>query len=172
MRGALRNRRNLHGIPGNERRRAEWRYRLWARMEFPVNVPQPTSGYVGIDFCCADAGMAEQFLDYAQVRAVLKQVRGEAVAQHVGRHFARDARPAGAAHDAQPKGVGGKWGSPLGQKDVGRRAGGNEVRPPGVEVTVQGIHRLAADGARAGARDAGARGRLFRELGRARSAGP
>ena len=33
----------------------------------------------------ADVRVAEQFLDHAQVRAVLEQMRGEAVPQHVRR---------------------------------------------------------------------------------------
>ena len=53
-------------------------------MKFPVNVPQTISGHVGVNFRRADVRVSEQLLDDPQVGTVLKQVRGEAVAEHVG----------------------------------------------------------------------------------------
>src|ERR1039457_5686979 len=90
--------------------------KLGARMILAVDVPQTVGGDVGIDFGRADAGMAEQLLDDAQVRAVIKQMGGKAVAQHVGGDVAGDAGPAGALLDAQPQGHGSEWGAASGQK--------------------------------------------------------
>jgi len=59
-----------------------------ARMKFSVNVTQPVSRHVRINFGRADICVAEQFLDHAQIRAMLQQVRGETVPQHVGCHIA------------------------------------------------------------------------------------
>ena len=72
-------------------------------VEGAVDFPQARHGDVGIDFGRADAGVAQQFLDDAQVGAVFQQMGGEAVAQHVRREVAAQAGPAGAALDAQPQ---------------------------------------------------------------------
>ena len=40
-------------------------------MVLAVGVLEPLGGYVGIDFGGADAGMAEHFLDDAQIRIML-----------------------------------------------------------------------------------------------------
>ena len=58
-------------------------FSLLSRMELPVDIAQPTARDVGINFRGADVGVAEQFLDDAQVCAVFQQMRGEAVSQHV-----------------------------------------------------------------------------------------
>ena len=55
-------------------------------MKFLMDLAQSLPGYMSIDFCGADAGMAEQFLNDAQVGAILQQMRGKAVAQHVRSH--------------------------------------------------------------------------------------
>ena len=55
-----------------------------------MHLPQFLPGYMGIDFCRADAGMTEQFLDDPQVGAIFQQMRGKAVAQHVRTHRARN----------------------------------------------------------------------------------
>ena len=74
---------------------------------------------MGIDFGGADAGVAEQFLDDAQVRAVFEQVRGKAMPEHVGRHVARDAGAADALLDPQPEGDRRKGGAALGEEHIG-----------------------------------------------------
>ncbi len=68
-----------------------------------MDFPQSLAGYMGIDFCGADAGMAKQFLDYAQVGAIFQQMRGKAVAQHVGSHRARYTSALHALLDAEPE---------------------------------------------------------------------
>jgi hypothetical protein len=46
---------------------------------------QPLARDVGVDLRGRDVGVAEQQLHHAQVGAVVEQVRGEGVAQHVRR---------------------------------------------------------------------------------------
>src|SRR5947209_2300398 len=77
--------------------------RSWSGMEFLVNVAQAIGGYVGVHFGRADVGVAEQFLNDPEVRAVFQQMGGEAVPQHVGSHVASNARPAHTLFDPQPK---------------------------------------------------------------------
>ena len=43
---------------------------------------------MGVDFRGAEVGVAQQGLDRAQVRAAFQQMRGEGVAQHMGRDLA------------------------------------------------------------------------------------
>ena len=72
-------------------------------MKLPVNLSQPGVGDMRVDFRGADAGVAEQFLDDAQVSAVLQQVGRKTVAQHVRRYVAGDAGTARALFHAQPE---------------------------------------------------------------------
>ena len=48
-------------------------------MKPPVDVPQPVPGYVRVNLRGADIRVAEQFLDHAQIRAMLEQVRRKTV---------------------------------------------------------------------------------------------
>ena len=54
--------------------------KLGARVILAVDVAQPVSGDVGIDFGGADARVAEQLLNDPQVRPVIEKVRRKAVA--------------------------------------------------------------------------------------------
>ena len=60
-------------------------------VEFAVDVAEAAAGYVGVDLGGADVGVAEEFLDDAEVGAMLEEVGGEAVAQHMRRDVAIDA---------------------------------------------------------------------------------
>jgi len=73
------------------------------RMKFPVDLPQPVAGDVRVNLRRADVGVAEQFLDHAQVRAVLEQMGRKTVPQHVRRHVPLHARAADAILDVQPQ---------------------------------------------------------------------
>ncbi len=88
-------------------------------MKLFVNLLQPAAGDVGVDFGGADAGVAEQFLDHAQVGTVFQQMGGEAVAQHVWRDVALDAGRRDALLDVEPHRDAGKGGAALGEKDGG-----------------------------------------------------
>jgi len=79
------------------------RRRLWPRMKLPVNVPQSVPGDVRVNLRCADARVAEQFLDDTQIRPVLQQMCREAVPQHMRRHIALHPCAANAPLDAQPQ---------------------------------------------------------------------
>lgn len=59
-------------------------------------------GDVRVHFGRRDAGVAEQFLNHPQVSAVLEQVCGETMPQHVWRDVAFDAGPAAPFFDAPP----------------------------------------------------------------------
>ena len=61
------------------------------------------AGDVGVHFGRRDAGVAEQFLNDPQVGAVLEQVCGETVPQHVRRDVAIDAGQAASFFDATPQ---------------------------------------------------------------------
>ena len=52
-------------------------------MVFPMDFAQAGCRHMGIDLGGADAGVAEELLDDAQVGSVVKQVGGEAMTQHV-----------------------------------------------------------------------------------------
>ena len=68
-----------------------------------MHLPQPISRHMRVNLGGADAGVAEQFLNHAQVRAVFEQVRREAVPEHVRGHVAFDAGAAEAPLHAQPE---------------------------------------------------------------------
>jgi len=75
-------------------------------VEFLVDLPEAIAGDVGVDFGGADGGMTEEFLDDTQVGAVLQQMGGEAVPEHVGGDVPLHARATDAVFDALPQGDG------------------------------------------------------------------
>ena len=87
-----------------------------------MDLPQFLTGYMGIDFCGADAGMAEQFLDDPQVGAIFQQMRGKAVAQHVRSHRARNASALHALLDSEPERHGSERRPSPGQENGRRRS--------------------------------------------------
>ena len=72
-------------------------------MEFSVHVAQAAAGDVGVDFGSADVGVAEEFLDDAQVCTVFEQVCREAVPEHVRGHIASYAGASRPSLYPQPK---------------------------------------------------------------------
>ena len=83
-----------------------------------MDISQPAARDVGINFCGADVGVAEQFLNDTQVCAVFQQMRGEAVSQHVGSDVAAHATLLHAISDAFPHGDRGEGCAARGQKDI------------------------------------------------------
>jgi hypothetical protein len=75
-----------------------WRlFTLWNQLSLPNALFH--RAHMQVAQRCFDIRMAQQFLDEARVRTRLQQVRGEAVAQGVGRDGIAQARcPAGALH--------------------------------------------------------------------------
>ena len=72
-------------------------------MKFSVDLPQPVAGDVSVNLRRADIGVAEQFLDHAQVRAVFQQMRREAVPQHMRCHIPLHTGAPDAILDVQPE---------------------------------------------------------------------
>jgi len=117
-----------------------------AGMKLAVHLAQTLAGDVRVDFGGADARVAEQFLDDAQVGAVVEQVRGEAVPEHVRGNVAGDAGAPGAAFDPQPEGHGRERRAARGQKHVGRRARPHQLGPADLQIAVERFDGFAADG--------------------------
>src|SRR5207237_10278459 len=67
-----------------------------------VNGPEVVPVYVGVELCGREVRVPEHFLHGAQVGASLEQVRGERVAQRVGRDALRQPREPGGALDDGP----------------------------------------------------------------------
>ena len=63
--------------------RADKRGWLPSRVKAFVDFAEAVAGNVGVDLGGADVGVAQQFLNNAQVGAMLEEMGGEAVAQHV-----------------------------------------------------------------------------------------
>src|SRR5205085_4972127 len=57
-----------------------------------VHFPQLFPGHVGVNLRGGETGVPEQLLNRAQVRAILQEVRGEAVPQRVRRRVGRQRR--------------------------------------------------------------------------------
>ena len=93
-----------------------------------MDVPQTLAADVGIDLRRADGGVAEQFLDHAQVGAMLQQVGGEAVPQHVRGDVPRNGGLACPMFDPFPKGHSGKGRTALGEEEIGRGFARDEPR--------------------------------------------
>ena len=60
-------------------------------MELVVDVAEALVGYVGVDLGCGDVWVAQEFLDAAEVNALVQQIGGVAVAQSVRGGENRDA---------------------------------------------------------------------------------
>jgi hypothetical protein len=71
-------------------------------MKLLMNLAQAIPGDMSVNLSRADVGVAEQFLDHAQVGAVFEQMGGEAVPQHMRRDIAFDAGTARPLLDAFP----------------------------------------------------------------------
>ena len=110
-------------------------------MMFPMHFAQALASDVRVNFRGADAGVAEEFLNHAEVRAVFEEVRGEAVTHHVRRDVAVEARAPHAVRDALPHGDVRECGAASREEDGGRGFGPNQLRARDGEVAVQGAGR-------------------------------
>jgi len=114
-------------------------------MEFPMHFAQPASGHVRINLRRRDARVTKQLLNHTQVRAMLQQVRGETVPQHVGRDVARNAGQPHAPLDPQPERHGRERRTAPGQEHIAWRTPGNQFRAPRFQMTLQRRDRFAAN---------------------------
>jgi hypothetical protein len=115
-------------------------------MEFAMDFAEALAGDVGVEFGGGDAGVAEEFLDDAEVSAVFEEVGGEGVAEHVGCDVARNAGVAGAGFDAAPHGRGAERGPAFGEEKDAGRFWVDVFGAAGGEVTINGGDGVAADG--------------------------
>lgn len=99
-------------------------------MKLPMDVTQTVAGDMGVNFRGADVRVAEQFLDHAQVCAMLQQVRGKAMAQHVWRDVARHPGTFYAGLDVRPHRDGSERAAAIGEKNIRRRTRFHEFRSP------------------------------------------
>lgn len=91
-------------------------------MEFLMNLPEAVARDMGINFSRGDGGMAEEFLNDAQVSAVFKQVGRETMAEHVRGDVSRNSGAADPLFDTEPESHGGERSAAPGKKNVRRRA--------------------------------------------------
>lgn len=56
-----------------------------------VQLAQALAGYVGINLCCRNISMAQQHLDHPQVGAMIEQMRGKSMPEHMRRKGGIDA---------------------------------------------------------------------------------
>ena len=106
-------------------------------MGFVVDFFETLDGHVGVDLGGADGGVAEHGLDASKIGSVVEKVRGEAVAEDVGRHVLVDAGHRSVIGDETLNGAGRKF-------SLRSREAGAVVSPGGifgvVEVVVEGAH--------------------------------
>src|ERR1043166_10044963 len=91
-------------------------------MELLMDFAQATAAHVSINFGGADAGVAEQFLDNAQIGPMLEQMGRETMAQHVRGHVPADPGGAHAPLDSPPKCNAGECRASLREEDIRGRA--------------------------------------------------
>ena len=79
---------------------------------------QPLPGHVRVNLGGGNVGVAEQFLNHPQVGAVLEQVRGKAVPQHMRRDVANNPRGDEAFLEACPQRHRGESRAARGQEHI------------------------------------------------------
>lgn len=106
---------------------------------------------VGVDLGGGDVGVAEEFLDDAEVGPAFEEVGGEGVAEEVRIDFVGEAGARGAVFDDLAHAVGGEGAAANGEEDVG---GGfarfDEFGALVVEISLDGVEGAQADGDEAG----------------------
>src|SRR5467141_2822565 len=93
----------------------------------------------------ADVGMSQQFLDDTQIRAMLQQMRGKAVAQHMESDVPADPRMTHTLLDAEPKCDSRKRRASPGQKHIRWRALLHQLRASRLKVMFDSGNRLPPD---------------------------
>ena len=90
-------------------------------MKALVNLAQTRRADMSVNFRGADVGVAEQFLDDPQVRAIFQQMSGKAMPDHVRGDVPFDICAPGAALDSAPERGGGEGRAAQIKENVGRR---------------------------------------------------
>ena len=115
-------------------------------MKFAMNFAEALAGDVGVKFGGADAAVAEEFLDDAQVGAVFQEMGCETVAKHVRRDVAGDAGVARAGFDAAPHGRSAEGAAAFGEEKVSGGFWADLFWAAGFEVTIDRGDGVMADG--------------------------
>ncbi len=126
------------------------RRKLRAGVEFLVDGFEVFLVDVGVDLRAGDVGVAEEFLDDAEVGAVFEEVGGEGVAQKVGVEVLREAGRLGAGFDDLAHARGGKRAAKDGEEEVGGGFGFDECGALVGEVVLDGVDGTRADGDESG----------------------
>ena len=84
-----------------------------------MNIAEAPAGDVGVNLSGAYVGVAEEFLDHAQVGAMLEQVGREAVPEGVRGDVANDAGTTNTPFHSQPQGHRGERRAALSEEDIG-----------------------------------------------------
>lgn len=90
-------------------------------MKFPVRVFETVLIDVGVDLRRRDIGVAEHFLDHAQVRAVGEQVRGKAVPHLVRMDVLFEAAGRGAFEEDAAQALAGEAAAAFAEENVALR---------------------------------------------------
>src|SRR6187401_1747256 len=113
-------------------------------MRSRVNLADALAGQVRVELGGADASMAEQGLDHAQVGSALQQMSGKAVPKGVWRHPLVDAGGLGPALHEAPYGLPAHPVSALANEDRRGGPGGRPCSPRTGAVPMQALARLVA----------------------------
>ena len=111
-----------------------------------MHLAQPGAGHVRVNLRRVDAGVPEEFLNHPQVGAMLQQVSGEAVSEHVRRDVSTDSAATDPALDAGPERGLGERRSALGEEDICRRARRHQLGASRFKITIQRRDGGAANG--------------------------
>jgi len=115
-----------------------------------VDLFHAIGGQVGVDLGGGEALVAEEFLDAAEVGAVVEQVGGEAVAEGVGADAGVEAGHDQILVELAADGAGGDGGAVFVEEDAaGQWAGRIRLAGAVFEVALEGLDGLAADGSEA-----------------------
>jgi hypothetical protein len=100
---------------------------------------KPVFIHVSVDFGGSDAGVAEQFLNHAEIGSTREKMGGKGVAQKVGVNAGVEAGSLGGSFDDSPKVGGGQATTVIPQKDLSPRFRADEFGSGGVKVTLDGF---------------------------------
>lgn len=100
---------------------------------------KPVFIHVSVDFGGSDAGVAEQFLNHAEIGSTREEMGGKGVAQKVGVDAGVEAGSLGGSFDDSPKVGGGQATTVIPQKDLSTRFRADEFGSGSVKIPLDGF---------------------------------